>query len=170
MFPLTHESLAHYALEIKQLWDPEAKPFGSSWTQKSLIKYSQYISPKWSTNLDTVCASVVNPNIVKLWFDLLKKVCYTYLFHCHNIYNFNESGFPIGRGLKQCILTQPGTKTQHTVEDRNHENVMVMCTVCANGAALPPVVIYKGKYFLEKWHQNNPINAACINLFIGIKH
>ena len=112
----------------------------------------------------------MNPNNVKLWFDLLKKVCDTYLFHPHNIYNFDESGFPIGRGSKQHVLTWPGTKTQHMVEDGHCENVTVMCTVCADGTALPPVVIFKGKYFLEKWRQNNPINAACINLFIGIKH
>ncbi len=54
---------------------------------------------------------------------------------------------------------------QHTVEDGNCENVTVMCTVCADGTALPPVIIFKGQYFLEKWCQNNLINAVYVNLY-----
>jgi hypothetical protein len=37
-----------------------------------------------------------------------------------------------------------------------------MCTICADGTALPPMVIFKGEYFLEKWLQNNPICAMCV--------
>jgi hypothetical protein len=161
-FPLTHNSLAHYALEIKHIRDPDAKKCGSSWTQKFLAKYGQHISMKWSTSLDTVHASAVNPTNVKLWFDLVKKVRDTYKFCPRNIYNFDKSGFPIGKGSKHRVITRPGTKIQHAVEDGNRENVTVMCTVCADGTVLPPVVIFKGQYFLEKWCQNNPIGAAYV--------
>src|SRR5260370_36215277 len=96
-FPLTHEALASYALEIKCIQDPNAKKFSSSWTQKFLSKYGDYISTKWSTTLDTVHASAVNPTNVRLRLEMAKRVQDTYKFHPCNIYNFDKSGFPLGK-------------------------------------------------------------------------
>jgi len=44
--------------------------------------------------------------------------------------------------------------------DNNKEMVTVMATICADGSNVPPVVIFKGQNFLQKWHQDNPIDAA----------
>ena len=146
-FPLTHKTLAKYVLEIKCIHEPNAMPFGHLWTHHFLARYGDLLSTKWSASLNSVCASAVNPIKVKAWFNLLEEVFNTYHFPPWNIYNFDESGFAIGKGSKQCVITQPGTRTQHTVEDGNKENVTVMCTICTDGTSLTPVVIFKGKNF-----------------------
>lgn len=46
--------------------------------------------------------------------------------------------------------------------DGNEENVMVMVCICANGSNVLPTVIFQGQYFLEKWKQNNPIEAVYV--------
>ncbi len=62
-FPLTHEALTSYALEIKCIQDPNAKKFSSSWTQKFLSKYGDYISTKWSTTLNGVQHSTLSMHL-----------------------------------------------------------------------------------------------------------
>jgi predicted Zn-dependent peptidase len=79
-------------------------PFGPKWTQQFLAKYGDIVSTKWSTSLDSVCAAAVNPTKVKAWFNLLKEVLDTYHFRPENIYNFDESGFPIGKGSKRHVI------------------------------------------------------------------
>jgi hypothetical protein len=161
-FPLTHDSLRKYALEIKCIREPDAKPFGPHWNQRFIAKFGAQLSTKWSTALDTTRAAAVNPIKISTWFELLGKVFDTYKFKPGNIYNMDESGFPIGKGSKRRIITRPGTRTQHKVEDGNRENVTVMCTICADGTSLPPVVIFKGKNFQARWVENNPLKAAYV--------
>jgi len=36
----------------------------------------------------------------------------------------------------------------------------VLVTICTNGTALPPAVIFKGKGYLMKWHQDNPAKVV----------
>ncbi|KAG2011546.1 hypothetical protein CC2G_011653 [Coprinopsis cinerea AmutBmut pab1-1] len=50
-------------------------------------------------------------------------------------------------------------KTQHKQGGVNHENVMVLITICADGSALVPMIIYKGKNMMKKWGENNVAKA-----------
>ena len=94
------------------------------------------------------------------YFDLLEKTLTEHDIKPHNLYRFDESGFPLGCGKKTRVISPTGGKTQKTQCDGNKGNVTIMATICANGTTVPPVVIFKGQYFLEKWHQDNPIGAA----------
>ena len=78
----------------------------------------------------------------------------------HNLYGFDETGFVLGCGKKTRVLASASETTQKMQRDRNKEGVTVMSTICADGSNVPPVVIFKGQYFLEKWRQNNPIGAV----------
>ena len=118
--------------------------------QHFITKYGAYVSTKWSTSLDTVCASAVNPANVTHWFNMVKCIYDTYNFHPSNIYNFDESGFPRGKGKKEHVITCPGTKIQHANQDGNRENITVMCTVCADSTVLTPVILFKGERYRAK--------------------
>ena len=70
-FPLSHTSLEKYALEIRCIQCPDAKPFGKQWAYYFLTKYRSFVSTTWGTSLDSIHASAVNLTKVKAWFDLL---------------------------------------------------------------------------------------------------
>jgi hypothetical protein len=36
----------------------------------------------------------------------------------------------------------------------------VLVTICGDGTAIPPAIIYKGDGFQVNWVQDNPLNAS----------
>ena len=79
----------------------------------------------------------------------------------------DESGFlPANQGV-QCVVGRRGTKVQHKTGSANRENVAVLVTICADGTALQPTIIFKGKHLLKKWGDNNVSNASSVN-FISL--
>ncbi|KIK01980.1 hypothetical protein K443DRAFT_39572, partial [Laccaria amethystina LaAM-08-1] len=48
-----------------------------------------------------------------------------------------------------------GTKVQHKAGSANRENITVLVTICADGTALQPTIIFKGKRLLKKWGTDN---------------
>ena len=76
------------------------------------------------------------------------------------IYGMDESGFPTGNPQKERIIGRRGTKMQHKQIEGDHQNTTVLVTICANGTALRPMIIWKGKNFLKKWNVNNPLGAS----------
>jgi len=53
-----------------------------------------------------------------------------------------------------------GTKVQHKIGSVNRENVTVLVTICANGTALKPTIIFKGQHFQQRWAENNITGAS----------
>lgn len=159
-FPLTLAGLQKYAEEQVQTRKPDFRGFGKNWAHRFVTKYGDRISTKWGVSLDSIRAKTVTPAAVDHYFDLLEKTLTEHNIQPHNIYGFDESGFPLGGGKKTRVVGPTGDRTQKMQRDGNKENVTVMATICADGTSVPPVVIFKGQYFLEKWRQENPIDAA----------
>ncbi len=158
-FPLDLKHLEEHALEIVQFRKLTFKGFGRNWAQCFMTKYSTHVSTKWAASLDSIRAKTVSPAAVKHYYDLLEKTLTNNNIQPHNLYGFDESGFPLGGGKKTrgISATNKPLKRQRS---NNKENVTVMATICTDGTNVPPVVIFQGKYFLEKWKQNNPTDAA----------
>ncbi|RPD71538.1 CENP-B protein, partial [Lentinus tigrinus ALCF2SS1-7] len=76
------------------------------------------------------------------------------------IYGSDEVGFSTSLGQKERVIGGKGKTVQHQVRDGNRENITVIPTICADGTAIPPLVIFKGKAFQVKWSQDNPLNAS----------
>ena len=53
---------------------------------------------------------------------------------------------------------KPGPQYQQ--HDGIQENITVIVTVCVDGTATPPAVIFKGQGFQMKWKQDNPPDAS----------
>ena len=126
-----------------------------------MIRYRSHVSTKWSVSLDTIWAKSVNPIVAKHYYDLLKVTLKEHNFSPENIYGFDESGFPLG-GSKKIHIIGPVSGKGKIQHNNNKENVTVMACICADGSNVPPVVIFEGRYFLEKWKQKNPIDAAYV--------
>ena len=67
----------------------------------------------------------------------------------------DKTGCPPSDQGTQYVCESRGTKTQHKHGGSDHENVMTIVTICANGSMLRPTIIFKGQNFMSKWAANN---------------
>jgi hypothetical protein len=54
-------------------------------------------------------------------------------------------------------------KRQHQQSSHSRELITVIACVSANGVALPPTVIFRGKNIYADWIEDNPLNAQCVH-------
>lgn len=77
-----------------------------------------------------------------------------------DIYASDESGFTEATAVRQKVIGSRKNKIQHKTGGADRENTTVMVTICADGTAIPPLVIFKGKAFGVNWNENNPTKAS----------
>lgn len=83
------------------------------------------------------------------WFDELKEVMAG--IPPKNIYNFDETGFQLGEGKAQLVVTaNPGRARQGVAVDGTNESLTSIECVSADGTVIPPYlssrvnIIWKG--------------------------
>ncbi|KIJ09217.1 hypothetical protein PAXINDRAFT_50150, partial [Paxillus involutus ATCC 200175] len=64
----------------------------------------------------------------------------------------DETGFQPGGGLREQVIGPARKKRQHQQCNGNCENITIMVTICADGAAIPPTLIYKGQTAVRVGH------------------
>ncbi len=155
-FPATHKDVALYALEIALTNHPDLKSLGKGWVDHFLTWHADKLPCAWTSNLDHSHTAAINPVAIGQWFDLLRAVLTQYQFEPQDIYGFDKSGFPFGRD-GQClhVVMHPNASIQHIQCGGNHENMMVMVTVCGDGSALAPTILFKGKCIMKDWESWN---------------
>jgi hypothetical protein len=166
-FPLSHKRIREHVNEIARArWGakfPE-EGVGKQWTTRFISDNSDRLRAYWSSPLDRSRARAVNPVTKESYFKLLAEVIEggggddRIPDDC--IYGADESGFQKGIGQKERVFGPTGKKTQHQQRSGDRENITVIATICADGTALPPGVIFKGEGFQVRWKQNNPANAS----------
>ena len=71
----------------------------------------------------------------------------------------DEKGVQLGVGKRARAIVDRDQKSVQKVEDGNKELVTVIECICADGTALKPLFIMKGKRTSPSWAENNPIQA-----------
>ncbi|MCL4152262.1 UNVERIFIED_CONTAM: hypothetical protein GTU68_060681 [Idotea baltica] len=66
------------------------------------------------------------------------------------IYNCDETGFPTDPS-KSKTIGSIGQKTVRLTHGSNRENITVLATCCADGTALDPLIVFKGKKLQTTW-------------------
>ncbi|PPQ74013.1 hypothetical protein CVT25_006177, partial [Psilocybe cyanescens] len=106
-------------------------------------QYCDEVQTHWSRPLATERAKALNKDVVVHWYDLIKQGVIAKGIKPENIYGMDESGFPPSdQGVQRA-------KVQHKAGSANHENVTVLVTICADGTALKPTIIFKGQHILK---------------------
>jgi hypothetical protein len=163
--PLTHKAVENAANEIlRSRLGNDFKPVGVNWCQRFLTRHRDVLQTHWSKPLDTQRAQALNPATVGDWFDLLEKHAVVgkdgRLVQKEDIYAMDETGNTPGDQGTHRVIGRRGTKTQHKQGGADRENVTSIVTICADGTALPPTVIFKGKNIMKKWGDNNVAAAS----------
>lgn len=162
-FGLTHAEIYEEASAIYKAsgGDVENDPLGTNWVDRFLERHHGKLQTHWSRELDTQRANTLNPASVSHWYnDIIKPHVVDKAVPPELLFGMDETGFPQSSGARQRVVGARGTKTQHASGSGNRENVTAIVTICADGTALRPTIIYKGKNLLKTWVENNIAKAS----------
>ena len=154
-FTLPTPITANAYLEVR-----DAELVGKKWVFRFLERHQDALQTHWGKHLDMQRAQCLNPNAVKSFFDLLMKTLAEHSILAENIYGMDESGVPISTQGRERVVGGRGVKTQHQQGTGDRENITAIVTICADGTALKPTLIFKGKYILKNWIDKNPANIT----------
>jgi hypothetical protein len=102
----------------------------------------------------------VNPSTNEAWWSLLQEMITKYEVKQHNMYGVDEMGCQPQGGEREHVFGRKKNGPQYQQRGGNRENVTVIVTICTDGTATSPSVIFKGSAFHVKWNQENPANAS----------
>ena len=166
-FPMTMKQIDESAngilrRRLGEQYDEENKEHcvGKTWGTGFLNRHRSELQTTWSKHLDSQRAKALNPGAVKHWFELVETFIVKTGIRKEDVYGMDESGFPPSDQGTQRVVTARGQKTQHKSGSASRENVTALVTICADGTALKPTIIFKGKRFMAAWGQNNVAEAS----------
>jgi hypothetical protein len=125
---------------------------GVNWVSNFIKRYEDTIASRFSRRYDYQRAQCEDPTVIKEWFDSVQRVVTQYGIADEDIFNFDETGFAMGLTATAKVITRAEYYGRRSMlQPGNREWVTVIESICAEGWALPPYVIFKGKVFVESW-------------------
>lgn len=125
-----------------------ALPFesvGVNWLPR-FLKRSGVLSRRLAKPRDCNHARFETPEKFRDWFDRAKRTMNDFGIVKQNVYNFDETGFSMGiLGVAPVITGTEAREDSLILQPGNRERVNLIECIGASGAALPPLIIFKGK-------------------------
>ncbi|KAJ4488693.1 hypothetical protein C8J55DRAFT_486935 [Lentinula edodes] len=107
-------------------------------------------------------ARALTPAAVSGFYDILDNTVSEYHITPENIYNMDEKGIQLGIGARTAVLVDRNQKSVASIEPGNRDLVTIIETVCADGTALHPSVIFEARRRDARWGEENPANASIL--------
>jgi hypothetical protein len=124
---------------------------GKCWVT-NFIKRTPAIQTRFSRRYNYARAQQEDPSILRAWFKRLEETICQYGILQDDIYNFDETGFAMGLVSTAKVVTRAEYYGRRSViQPGNREWVTTVETINACGWALPPLIIFKGKRYIESW-------------------
>jgi hypothetical protein len=129
---------------------------GMHWLKRFFQRHPEYrIRKRRAIDLDRKKAH--EPATIQAWFEKLRATIDSYGIAEEDIYNFDETGFNIGIGRDQWIITREFSKPVWSGSNTNREYATVIEAVSATGSVIPPFIIFAAKCVLQGWFDNTEI-------------
>jgi hypothetical protein len=144
------------AMADKLLHERGSNPVGKNWID-NFVKRTPELRTRWSRPYDHQRAACEDPAAIQRWFDLVKSTKEKWGIVDNDVYNFDETGFMMGKILSQLVITgSEGSGKKKRIQPGNREWVTVIQGVGASGRRIPPFVIFAGKVLINIWFENLP--------------
>ncbi len=139
--PPTRDMIQNFASHIAK------RDVSESWVTRFLNRHSSEIFSRWATGMDQDRHAADSMGKYKLYFDLLERKIAHYSVESRHIYNMDEKGFMLGivgrskRVFSKAMYKQK--RVRESLQDGNREWITLLATVCADGTALSPGIIFQ---------------------------
>ena len=154
---------ANAILQYSHLGDRPAPRVGDHWAPRFLDRHPEYFIRKQHT-IDADRKNAHQPEGIRHWFEKYLQVCQQYNIQPGALYNFDETGFRIGIGRNQWIITRDPSRQAYLPTLTNRELVTVCEAISGDGAVLPPMIIVPGVIHQQSWYTATSIPG---NYLIG---
>jgi len=124
---------------------------GRNWT-RTFIKRTPILSIKLGRTYECQRRLCETPEIIESWFALVRNTISKHGILPKDIYNFDETGFQLGQISTSKVITsieKQGRPKQ--IKPTGTEWVTIIQGACADGSAIPPFIIFKGKEVNYGW-------------------
>jgi hypothetical protein len=138
------------------LRERNGRPVGKNWVD-NFIKRTPELRTRWSRPYDRQRAACEDPAVIQPWFALVQGIKEKYGIIDEDMYNFDESGFLMGKISSQLVVTgseKPGKAKKIQPGDR--EWTTLIQGVGATGKRIPPFLIFAGKVLISNWFYDVP--------------
>ena len=155
--PLPVKMLASVANKIieRSLSDEEQfgfKPVSDKWVNRFMAKHN--ILKVKSKPIELARKEAHDPECMRLWFGEYRAALDEYEVVPVNIWNFDETGFRIGVGGSEWIVTFDTRRRAWSPSDTNRQHVTAIEAVSAVRIHIDAMFIAAGKVLQERWFQN----------------
>ena len=130
---------------------------GVNWPS-TFVKRTDSLTTRFNRSYDRQRALCEDPVLIKSWFELVEQTKAKYGICDEDVYNFDEAGFMIGKITTQLVVTASERRGRpKAVEPGNRGWVTLIAAINAAGWAVPPFLIFAGKYHLSAWYEEAEI-------------
>lgn len=126
------------------------KKLGEHWVKSFLRRHPQVHTKRGITIASQRVHDLYSSKVLQ-WYIVLLSLFRRYQFKIANTYNMDETGCALGPCTNQTIIGTSETKRSYVSRPEDREWVSVIECIGANGRALQPVVIFKGKTVQQQW-------------------
>jgi hypothetical protein len=91
---------------------------------------------------------------VERWFINLKIAIDELKITPANLYNFDETGFIVGKGKKEAVITKYPKTSKRISSLSSRESLTIVECINAEGKVIPPLIIPKGERHMEEWYNH----------------
>jgi len=139
--PPTPAMVNHFAFDIVQ-----QQP-GVNWCRRFCERWSAQLDSRYLKPLDAARKKVDSISEYKAYFELVRRKIEQYEVLPANTYNMDEKGFLVGFLTKaKRIFSKQAFESKRllgNLQDGNREWITLIATICADGTAVAPALIYK---------------------------
>jgi len=149
-------SCANAILQKSYIGSGTAPIVSEQWARPFLARHPEYYIRKQRT-IDVDRKNAHQPDDIRSWFEKYKLVCEQYRIQTTDTYNFDETGFRIGIGRDQWIMTRDPNSQSYLGSSTNREPVTVCEIISGDGSVLPPMIIVSGIIHKESWYTTTTV-------------
>ena len=126
--------------------DSSNPPFslGTTWVQRFLHRHPE-LETTIGRTIEAARVKEISKAKVTAWFDEFEKTITKHQITTENMYNMDETGFSIGCIKAAKVVVNKNLKTNRQAHPGRQEWLSVIECVSADGNAISPFVIFKGK-------------------------
>ena len=128
---------------------PRPPPVGQHWVSRFVTRHKYSVVPQKVLDADRQAAE--NQDVITSWFEALHKVIAEYGIVPEDIWNMDETGFRIGVGKDQLVITRR-RRVRYFGLPTNRESATAIEAINAGGAYVPAFLILSGKVHMSNWY------------------
>lgn len=146
------ERYANEILRLTYIGTDSPPTVGEGWGRRFLTRHPEYIKQRqFSIEVDRKIAQ--SPETIRNWLEnKYHRTVLKFKIHPDDIWNGDETGFRVGMGKNQWVITQDGERRPTLSSASCRDLITVIETINAMGLALPPMIILPGLLHLESWY------------------